>query len=231
MPRSPRNHHWTLRGAVRLLGGAPRNVPPDDGGGTEEEPRLTPAEALRLLREGNGRRSGRGAGRAGDTGRAGGVRRPIAAVLTCVDCPVPPEALFGQEPGALLVIRTTAHTLDATVEGSVEYGPVELGVPLVVVLGHERCGAVAAALESRTAGTRPPAHLAVAAARLAAACRDGTEAPGDAVENTVRAQTDRVVARLRDDPVLLPLLRRGDLEVVGAHCRPDSGVVEFPGAP
>ncbi|URN11593.1 hypothetical protein LUW77_05660 [Streptomyces radiopugnans] len=71
----------------------------------------------------------------------------------------------------------------------------------------------------------------MAAARLAAACRDGSGAPGDAVENTVRAQTDRVVARLRDDPVLLPLLRRGELEVVGAHCREETGEVEFLAGP
>ncbi|WP_410539263.1 carbonic anhydrase [Streptomyces sp. KL2] len=248
MPRSPRNHRWTLRGAVRLPGGAPRDVRPRGAEGTgkkgtgagntgaegtdAQERRLTPAEALRLLREGNARRAGRGArGARRGGGGCSAARRPVAAVLACVDCPVPPETLFGQEPGALLVIRTAAHTLDATVEGSVEYGPVELGVPLVVVLGHERCGAVAAALESRTAGTRPPAHLAVAAARLAAACRDGSEAPGDAVENTVRAQQDRVVAHLRDDPVLLPLLRRGELEVVGAHCREETGNVEFPAGP
>ncbi|MFH0245165.1 carbonic anhydrase [Streptomyces sp. HK10] len=231
MPRSPMNHRWTLRGAACLPGGAPRNIRPGgtkgaeaEGTGTGER-RLAPADALRLLREGNGRRPGRGA-RRGDGG-CSAARRPVAAVLACVDCPVPPETLFGQEPGALLVIRTAAHALDAMVEGSVEYGPVELGVPLVVVLGHERCGAVAAALESRTAGTRPPAHLAVAAARLAAACRDGSGVPGDAVENTVRAQTDRVVAHLRDDPVLLPLLRRGELEVVGAHCREETGEVEF----
>ncbi|GAA2437594.1 carbonic anhydrase [Streptomyces macrosporus] len=238
MPRSPRNHRWTLRGAALgaagLLGSVPRQgTAPRDGGGGEDGrgdgERLTPPAALRLLKEGNRRAVARGlpgGGRArrGGTARAG---RPLAAVLACVDCRTPPETLFDLEPGALLVIRTAAHTLDAMVEGSVEYGPVELDVPLVVVLGHSDCGTVAAAVRARTVGTRPPAHLAVASARLAGACRDGARLPGDAVENTVRAQTDRVVARLRDDPVLLPLLRRGALEVVGAHCRAGSGAVEF----
>ncbi|HZG04427.1 MAG TPA: carbonic anhydrase [Streptomyces sp.] len=229
VPRSPRNHRWTLRGAARgaagLLGGVPRQAgAPPEGGGE----RLAPAEALRLLREGN-RRAVRG-GRSGRTtgaGRAAGAGRPLAAVLACVDCRVPPETLFDREPGSLLVIRTAAHTLDAMVEGSVEYGPVELDVPLVVVLGHERCETVAAAVTARATGVRPPAHLAVASARLAQACRVGARLPGDAVENTVRAQTDRVVARLREDPVLLPLLRQGALEVVGAHYRAGSGEVEF----
>ncbi|WP_051717247.1 carbonic anhydrase [Streptomyces megasporus] len=233
MPRSPRNHRWTLRGAALgaagLIGAVPRQGGAPKGGDGDGGERIAPRAALRLLREGNRRAVGGGARGAGRAGRVGAARvgRPLATVLACVDCRVPPEELFALGPGALLVIRTAAHTLDAMVEGSVEYGPVELEVPLVVVLGHSGCETVAAAVRARTEGARPPAHLAVASARLAQACREGARRPGDAVENTVRAQTDRVVARLRDDPVLLPLLRRGALEVVGAHHRAETGEVEF----
>ncbi|MFQ3563192.1 carbonic anhydrase, partial [Streptomyces gramineus] len=75
-----------------------------------------------------------------------GGRHPFAAILGCIDSRVVPELVFDQGLGDLLCIRTAGQVLDEAVLGSLQYGVEELRVPLVVVLGHERCGAVAATL-------------------------------------------------------------------------------------
>ncbi|MQA27626.1 MAG: carbonic anhydrase [Micromonosporaceae bacterium] len=77
-----------------------------------------------------------------------GQQRPIACVLGCVDSRVPPELVFDQGLGDLLIARTAGQVLDEAVIGSAEYGVAHLGVPLVVVLGHANCGAVTAAVEA-----------------------------------------------------------------------------------
>jgi carbonic anhydrase len=76
-----------------------------------------------------------------------GGQHPYAIVLGCVDSRVPPEIVFDVGLGDLLVVRTAGHVLDESVLGSIAFGVAELGVPLVLVLGHERCGAVTAAVE------------------------------------------------------------------------------------
>lgn len=140
------------------------------------------------------------------------------------------DQFFDQGPGDLLVIRTAAHTLDGLVTGSLEYGPAELGAPLLVVLGHQRCGAVTAAVNSFREGARLPGHLADMARDLRApyeeARRKGTP-PEQSVEETVRAQTRQTVAGLRSDRLLRPLVTAGRLRVVGAYYSLDTGEVTF----
>lgn len=82
-------------------------------------------------------------------------QHPIATVISCVDSRVPPEHVFDQQPGDLLTIRTAGQALEGVALGSVEFGVRALGIPLVVVLGHTGCGAVAAALDPN----RPDGHL------------------------------------------------------------------------
>src|SRR5574341_698654 len=79
-------------------------------------------------------------------------QHPFAVILGCGDSRVPPEIIFDQGLGDLFVIRTAGHVLDAAVLGSVEYGLEKLNIPLVVVLGHERCGAVQAAVKAMETG-------------------------------------------------------------------------------
>ncbi len=95
--------------------------------------------------------------------RAGHVRRalvvgqhPFAVVLGCVDSRVPPELVFDQGLGDLLTVRSAGEVLDEAVLGSLAYGVLELGVPLIVVLGHQGCGAVAAAVHAAPASGRSP---------------------------------------------------------------------------
>lgn len=84
-----------------------------------------------------------------------GQQTPYAVVLTCADSRVSPELLFDAGIGDLFVLRVAGNIVDETLLGSVEYAVEHLGTPLVVVLGHENCGAVKAAIESSETGTLP----------------------------------------------------------------------------
>ena len=73
---------------------------------------------------------------------------PFATIVSCIDSRLPPETVFDQGIGDLFAVRTGAQTIDGLVTASVEYGPLENGTPLIVVMGHQRCGAVTAAVQA-----------------------------------------------------------------------------------
>ena len=114
-------------------------------------PARDPAEALERLRAGNARYvAGQPQRFRLDEARRMEMTQgqaPIATVFACVDSRVPVERVFDQGHGELLVIRTAAHVLDDAAMGSIEFGVEVLRTPLVLVLGHERCGAVRTAIE------------------------------------------------------------------------------------
>ncbi|WP_345574226.1 carbonic anhydrase [Nonomuraea rosea] len=141
---------------------------------------------------------------------------PRAVVLSCIDSRVPPEVVFDAGLGDLLVVRTAAHTLDSLVTAAVQYGPQDLRARLVVVLGHQRCGAVTAAARAlRTRQTLPGELPAIVAAlEPAYATSDGQ------VEPMVRTHILRTVARLRADPILYAAAT-----VIGAYYSLDTGLV------
>lgn len=123
----------------------------------------TPSEAWRALEEGNARFvHGRPAHPSQDAARrtelAAG-QKPFALVLGCSDSRVAAEIVFDQGLGDLFVVRTAGHVVDAAVLGSIEFGVDVLGIPLVVVLGHDACGAVAATVEAVSSGALPGGYL------------------------------------------------------------------------
>ncbi|KJK59246.1 carbonic anhydrase [Saccharothrix sp. ST-888] len=212
-------------------------APPGPGSGaagTAAGPADTPAQALERLRAGNDNWVNDRVThpRATPTRRSdlSTHQEPFAVVFSCIDSRVPPELVFDQGLGDLMVVRTAAHTSDGLVAGSLEYGPAELGARLLVVLGHQRCGAVTAAVKSFREGERLPGHLADIARDLRAPYEEARRlgVPADRlVEETVRAQTRRTVAQLRSDRLLCPLVRAGKLDVVEAYYSLDSGAVTF----
>jgi carbonic anhydrase len=148
---------------------------------------------------------------------ASGDQQPYAVVLGCIDSRVPLEAIFDQTFGSICVIRTGAHVLDRAVCGSIEYVVGQLGVPLVMVLGHERCGAVASAVESLRTGRRPGGSLDYVVDRIAPAVREvGVDDPY-AHPLAIRRHVARTVAALRADPVLAGPVDSGRVAVVGAR--------------
>jgi carbonic anhydrase len=196
----------------------------------EAAPR-TPSEALARLLAGN-RRWVNGEPRnphqaAGQRRRVAARQAPFAAVFSCIDSRVPPELLFDQGLGDILVVRTAGQAVDEVALGSVEFGADELHVPLVFVLGHERCGAVTAAITAiRQHRGHAPGHIQQVVDALRPAYTEATRQSGDLVDNMVRAQTRLTVARLRRDGLLAERLRGGALAVVGGRYDLDTGLVE-----
>jgi carbonic anhydrase len=134
---------------------------------------------------------------------------PFAVLVSCSDSRVPPELLFGRGLGELFIVRNAGNTVDTTALGSIEYAVAELGVPLVVVLGHERCGAVDAALKAKSAAD-PNVDREIL------------------LDMAVRENVRRVVMRLRtSEPILMEPLRAGRLKIVGACYDLDDGSVDF----
>ncbi|WP_438310144.1 carbonic anhydrase [Streptomyces sp. HUAS TT3] len=143
-------------------------------------------------------------------------QHPFAVVLGCVDSRVPPELVFDQGLGDLLTVRSAGQVLDEAVLGSVAYGVLELGVPLVVVLGHQGCGAVAAAVDADGTGDPLPAHVRYLADQIRPAVDPGLPRPAR-VEAAVTANVRRVRASLAAEPDLAARIAAGRLAVVGAR--------------
>lgn len=119
----------------------------------------TPSEAWSALRAGNDRfvrgemeHPSQGAERRAEVSQG---QQPFAVVFGCSDSRVAAEIIFDQGLGDVFVVRTAGHVLDTTVIGSIEYGVEVLGASLVIVLGHDSCGAVAAAATALTTGDLP----------------------------------------------------------------------------
>jgi len=189
---------------------------------------ISPEQALQRLVDGNRRfvdgqmlHQRQGADRRGETQTG---QQPFAAILTCSDSRVPPEILFDQGIGDLFVVRNAGNVLDDIVEGSIAYAVEHLGVPLVVVLGHTRCGAVTAAIKSADAGGKIGAVVRV----LQPAVISARDVPGDAVLNTAAANVRLNVAHLRGEPAAISDHVAGEApRITGALYHLDTGVVEW----
>ena len=142
---------------------------------------------------------------------------------------MPPELLFGRGLGELFIIRNAGNTVDTVALGSIEYAVAELNVPLVVVMGHESCGAVGAAAKVVTENATFPGSIGPMVEPIIPAVLKARGQPGDLIENSVRENVRRVVGTLRDqtDPIMLEPQRAGRLKVVGAYYHLDTGRVEF----
>ncbi|MGN9775418.1 carbonic anhydrase [Micromonospora sp. H33] len=147
---------------------------------------------------------------------ASGDQQPYAVVLGCIDSRVPLEAIFDQTFGSICVIRTGGHVLDRAVLGSIEFVVGQLGVPLVMVLGHERCGAVAAAVDALRAGERPGGSLTHLVDQIAPAVTEVGLADPRVGPLATRRHVLRTVAALRADDLLAAPVAAGRVGVVGA---------------
>jgi carbonic anhydrase len=149
---------------------------------------------------------------------------PFAVILGCADSRVPPEVIFDQGLGDLFVIRVAGNVLDDIVVGSVEYAAAHLHTPLIVVLGHAKCGAVGATV----AGGELEGHLPSLAEAIQPAVDQVRDLPGDLVDNAVRANAKMVAEQLRSSqPVLAELANAGELKIVAARYDLDTGLVEL----
>lgn len=194
---------------------------------------LTADQALALLREGNDKfvtdsplRAVQGRERRVAIARG---QTPIAVLVSCSDSRVPPELLFGRGLGELFIVRNAGNTVDTAALGSIQYAVAVLGVPLVLVMGHERCGAVEAAVSVVKDNTTYPGAIGAMIEPIVPAVLTAQRQPGDLVDNAVRENVRRTVARLRtaSEPMLIEPLKAGKLRIVGARYDLDDGDVDF----
>ena len=196
---------------------------------------LTADQALATLKEGNAKfltdsplRAVQGRARRLEIARG---QTPFAVLVSCSDSRVPPEVLFGRGLGELFIVRNAGNTVDTVALGSIEYAIAVLGVPLVVVLGHERCGAVDAALSVVDKNTIFPGSLnqMIEPILPAALMARSSGAKGEALlDAAVRENIRRVVLRIKNSgPVLMNPIKTGEVKVVGARYDLDDGDVEF----
>ena len=151
-------------------------------------------------------------------------QKPFAVVITCSDSRVPPEILFDQGIGDLFVIRTAGNIVDNIGLGSIEYAVEHLKVPLVVVLGHERCGAV----EATVKGGEAPGHIKALVANIVRAVDKVRAKKGDLLENSIKQNIDNVVEQIsKSKPILEEFVHEKKIKVVGARYDLDDGMVKF----
>ena len=154
-------------------------------------------------------------------------QEPFATIFGCVDSRVPPELLFDQGLGELFVIRTAGQVLCRAVLGSLEFGVAELHIPLLVVLGHEHCGAIKATMDVLEQHTTAEAEMEYLVEELTPAVEAGKRAGGEVWDQAVRAQIALVVERLRHSPILERAVADERLRVVGAYYNLETGLVEM----
>jgi carbonic anhydrase len=154
---------------------------------------------------------------------------PWATIVSCADSRVPPELLFGGLGlGELFVARNAGNMVDTATMGTIEYGAAVLGVPLIVVLGHERCGAVEAACEVVTKKATFPGSIGPMVKAIVPAAVAVKNQPGDFVDNTVRESAKRTAIQVATkSKIVADLIKSGKVKVVSARYDLDMGNVDY----
>lgn len=148
-------------------------------------------------------------------------QHPFAVIVSCSDSRVPPEIIFNQGLGDLFVVRVAGNVLDSLELGSVEYAVEHLGTKLIVVLGHEKCGAVKATVDG---GDIPP-NIAAIASKIQPAVEAARAANSSNIyEASADTNIRNMVARLQADPLLVHI---DGVTIVGAKYHLESGQVEM----
>jgi len=191
----------------------------------------TADEALKELKEGNARFV---AGKQQSPNytvkrvkEVAGGQHPEAIILGCADSRVPPEVIFDEGIGDLFVVRVAGNVSEPATTGSIEYAAEHLGVPLVVVLGHHKCGAVKATVEAHG---EPEGNIGSIVKEIQPAVAAARAKPGKEglVDDAVHANAELVAAQLLgESPVLTHLVHEGKLKIVTAIYDLDSGKIEW----
>jgi carbonic anhydrase len=206
---------------------------------TERDRPVSPAEALHRLVDGNHRfvneltsMRARLTGTREWRARLAEGQAPFATVMTCSDSRVPAEIIFDQGLGDLFVVRNAGTVMGAAPLASVEFAVAELGTRLVLVLGHEGCGAFRAALKHMAGVPAASESLRELVARIEPCLRSAGEhgTVEERIERAIDIHVADVARRVAESPLIRPLVEDGKVLVVPAHYRMAAGVVEV-GAP
>ena len=191
----------------------------------------TPLEAWRELAQGNTRFAADEATHpnadAEQRRRVSTGQKPFAVVVGCSDSRVAAELVFDRGLGDLFVVRTAGHALDTAVLGSVEFAVEVLGVPLLVVLGHDSCGAVTAAMQARHEGTVPGGFVRDIVERVTTSVLTAEHRGETTVTGIVKEHVQATAAQLLErSEAVRGAVSQGRLGVVGAYYTLADGVVE-----
>jgi carbonic anhydrase len=197
---------------------------------------VTAEQALQKLKEGNqryiaGMKTG-GSGRSGERrDQVAESQSPYAIILGCADSRVAPEVLFDTGIGDLFVVRVAGNIVSNAnygIMGSVEFGHLVLGAPLIVVLGHSSCGAVQGALDTIAKDGELPGSIEGVVDSIRPAARRSKGQPGDPLVNATRVNVQEGIKRLpRYSEILQQSSASGKLKIVGGVYDLRSGAVEF----
>jgi carbonic anhydrase len=187
--------------------------------------RLTPDLAMDELLQGNKRfaqqkmnQNNRGVFRLREVA---GSQNPFAAILGCADSRVPAEIIFDQGLGDLFVVRVAGNVATPEEVGSLEYGTLVLGAKVILVLGHERCGAVQAAIANQPV----PGQIGSILQNIKPVVIAGKKEQGDLVTATAIANVKNQMAILNYSPVVTDLIKSGKLKIMGGFYDLDTGIV------
>jgi len=191
-----------------------------------KDARVAPDVALRRLIDGN-RRYAKGAVRAPnrDLKRRAEVAKgqhPFAIIVTCSDSRVPPEILFDQGLGDLFVVRVAGNVVDDIAIGSIEYAVEHLGARLILVLGHEKCGAVSATVQ----GGSVPGHIGSIVDAIKPAVEHARTMKGTLLDNAISENARAVAAKLSSsEPILMEMVKSGKIQVANGVYSLTTGAV------
>jgi carbonic anhydrase len=157
-----------------------------------------------------------------------GGQNPYAAILSCADCRIAPEYAFDSGRGDLFVCRVAGNFANDDTVASLEYAVAVLNAPLILVLGHENCGALDATIKSLRDNTTLPGHLPSLVNNLATAVKASADMPGDKLQNAIRRNVLDVTAKLKAaTPILSAAVEQGKLKIAGGVYRLADGKVEM----
>lgn len=217
-------------GAIALgFGGAPPLARAAEGAPTA----LSPDEALAALKAGNERYVSSpelcAVDLAASRAAVAGHQAPWATIISCADSRVPPEIIFGgRGVGELFVARNAGNLVNVSTLGTVEYGAVVLGSPLIVVLAHTACGAVKAACDVVTKNAAFPGAIGPMIEPIVPAALAVRNDPGDFTNNAAKESARRTAARLTAASTLIAdLVSKGKVKVAAAIYDLESGVVAY----
>jgi carbonic anhydrase len=185
------------------------------------EPKGPPEQALQQLLDGNNRfvhhQPLHPDSRASDA-----PQHPLAVILSCSDSRVPPELAFDQGVGKLFVVRVAGNTYDRLALQSIEYAVTHLETTLILVIGHDQCGAVNAAVKAY-----PDPKGGPMLENIYPAVRATRDAPGDKVSAAIDENAILTAQRLRQEPALAELIKTGDLKILPARYNLATGKVNL----
>lgn len=191
----------------------------------KKDTELTPEQALKLLLEGNERFVSRrrqnphqSFTRIEEVAKG---QKPFASILGCADSRVPSEIIFDQGFGDLFVCRVAGNIATPEETGSLEFGSLVLGAKVIMVVGHERCGAV----EATVKGAQVPGQIASLVAAIKPGIESAKNLPGDKLENACKANVLTQIEKLKTSPILSQLISEKKLVIAGGYYDLDTGRV------